>query len=480
MSRFRSRTEGTTRLTVWRCRVICAIPLSILLLACFDGRGLDPGPPPNIILIVTDDLDANSMVGLPQIDAMASEGLSFSRFYVTTPVCGPSRVSFLRGQYAHNHGVVRNEDPRGGFPRFQDLGLEFSTIGTWLQDAGYRTALLGKYMNGYPSGQPTYVPVGWDLWFATLERYFNYRVNENGELLQFGTAEQDYETDVLAARAVDWIREAAADTAPFFVYLLPRAPHKPATPAPRHAGALSGVSLPRSPSFNEEDVSDKPEKIRSLPLLSESEIAELERLYQARLETLLAVDELVVTIMDVLAELDVANETYVFFTSDNGFHMGEHRQLDGKSTAYEEDIRVPLFVWGPGIATGTTDALALNIDIAPTIADLAGATVQEPVDGQSLVPLLMNPGAPWRSEFVVEVFEPNLDLVEPPGFSRSALRTADTLFVEWNTGERELYGTRRDPFQLRSKDARADSAIQADLARRLRELRRCSGSNCRR
>jgi arylsulfatase A-like enzyme len=467
------------QLKVTVMHVATAAMISLFLLACSNSEEPEVGPPPNIVLIVTDDLDAASMFALPQTDALAAQGLAFSRAYATTPVCGPGRVSFLRGQYTHNHGVLRNETPRGGFPRFQDLGLELSTVGTWLQDAGYRTAFLGKYMNGYPSGEPTYVPTGWDLWFATLNRYFNYRVNEDGEILNFGAAEEDYETDVLSARAVDWIREVAQDTLSFFIYVNPRAPHKPATPAPRHAGVFGAEPLPRSPSFNEADVSDKPEPIRSLPLLADSTIADLEQLYRSRLETLLAVDELVVAIVDALAEEGIADETYVFFTSDNGFHMGEHRQPDGKSTAYEEDIHVPLIAWGPGVRPGVSEALALNIDIAPTIADLAGAPIPDFVDGQSLVPVFVSPGAEHRRDFMVEVFEPILDLVDPPGLSRSALRTADTLYAEWNSGDVELYDTRTDPYQLESQHGQADTEVLAELARRLADLRRCSGSSCR-
>lgn len=449
------------------------------LAGCGDSNAPAPSARPNFVLIVADDLDAASLEALPRVTTLAETGLAFQRFYVTTPVCSPSRVSILRGQYAHNHRVLGNVAPRGGFPRFQDLGLEMSTLATWLQDAGYRTMFLGKYLNGYPSGEPTYVPGGWDGWFATLERYYDYFVNEDGDTTFYGSKPQDYSTDVLTKKTIEWIREAVVDSVPFFIHVSPRAAHKPAIPAPRHVGVYAGTPLPQPPSFNEADVSDKPASIKTLPLLSPAEIAEGEALHQRRLETVLAVDDMVGEIMRALNEEGIADRTYVIFTSDNGFHIGQHRLPDGKSLAYEEDICVPLYVWGPAVVPGTNRRAVANIDIAPTIADLAGAAIPEFVDGRSFVNLLRHPGVPWRDALLIEGFEQDLDMTDPYGDAYSALRTDSLLYVEWDGGEVELYDMAADPFQLESLHATAGTRQLAELSRRLAELRTCSGSGCR-
>jgi arylsulfatase A-like enzyme len=448
-------------------------------MSCRDAHAPEAPIQPNIIVVLTDDLDSASLDPLTSVASLARNGLTFDRFYITTPTCGPSRASFFRGQYAHNHRIFTNRSPRGGFLRFRDTGLELSTVGTWLQDAGYRTMFLGKYMNEYPSGEPNYIPPGWNQWFATLERYQDYRVNDNGEVVAYGSTPEEYETDVLLARSVDWVREANADGVPFFLFISSRAPHWPAVPAPRHAGAYAGSEIPLSPSFNEQDVADKPEHIRSLPLLSDADVAELRQLFVSRSETMMAVDEMFAELMNVLAEEGITERTYVLFTSDNGFHQGQHRLPAGKSTAYEEDIRVPLYVWGPGVASGTSRRLVANIDIAPTIAELAGARVPPHVDGLSFVPLLTTPDRPWRSEILIERFRGRVDEVNPLGNAFSALRTESLLYVEWHTGERELYDTRSDPYEIESLHASAAPELMNRLSERLGELMTCAGRNCR-
>jgi arylsulfatase A-like enzyme len=453
--------------------------LTVALAGCGDASAPATTARPNFILIVADDLDAASLDALPRVNALAETGLAFERFYVTTSSCSPSRVSFLRGQYAHNHRVLGNVEPRGGFTRFQDLGLELSTLATWLQDAGYRTIFLGKYMNGYPAGEPTYVPRGWDRWFATLERYYDYVVNEDGDTTFYGSKPNDYSTDVLRRKAKEWIREAVSDSVPFLMQLSPRAIHKPAIPAPRHVGAYEGTPLPRPPSFNEADVSDKPASIRVLPRLSEAEIDEAEVLYRLRLETALAVDEMFGALMNLLEVQGIAQRTYVIFTSDNGFHIGQHRLRDGKGLAYEEDVRVPMYVWGPGVVAGINRRAVANIDIAPTIAELAGAAVPGYVDGRSFVDLLRHPGVPWRDDLLIEGFERDLDVTDPYGDAYAALRTDSLLYVEWDGGEVELYDMTADAYQLRSLHATTEPEDLAELSRRLAELRSCSGAGCR-
>ena len=233
---------------------------------------LKPLTQPNLILIVTDDQDLDAMAYMPQLRSLlVNQGLTFSNAFVTRSLCCPSRASILRGQYAHNHQIQSNHLPDGGFEKFTELGLDTSTIATWLQAAGYRTVLIGKYLNGI-RGSSTYVPPGWDEWYgAVTEAYFNYKLNENGAIVAYGRDPEDYLTDVLSGKATDFIRRT---TAPFFIYLTPHAPHEPAIPAPRHVGAFAGWIAPRPPSFNEADVSDKPTWIRDIPLLTQSEIDE--------------------------------------------------------------------------------------------------------------------------------------------------------------------------------------------------------------
>ena len=238
-----------------------------------------PKRPPNIVFVVADDLDARSFAFMPRVKGLVGDrGITFTSAYVSVPVCCPSRASILTGMYGHNHGVLFNGPPNGGFETFHDSGEEGSTLATWLKAQGYRTAMIGKYLNGYPSGgDPDYVPPGWDEWFGidsklTSDTYFNYEVNDNGHLISFGDAADDYETDVLERHAVDFLRRAVADASrPFLLYLATSAPHVSAIPAPRHAAAYPDAFAPRVPSFNEDDVSDKPEWVREMDPLSPRE-----------------------------------------------------------------------------------------------------------------------------------------------------------------------------------------------------------------
>ncbi|HKF44346.1 MAG TPA: sulfatase, partial [Thermoanaerobaculia bacterium] len=299
---------------------------------------------PNIILVLTDDQDVQLASGdyMPRVrKRLAERGVSFTSYFVPLSLCCPSRTTLLRGQYPHNTGVLTNSLPNGGFEKAYASGVESATIATLLHDAGYRTALLGKYLNGYPeTASPNYIPPGWDEWYSPSSgnpyTEYNYTLNENGKLVPYGETAADYLTDVMRSRAVDFIqRSAASPTQPLFVYFATYAPHEPFTPAPRHAGMFSDAIAPRPPSFNETDVSGKPEYIRRRPPLSDAQISSIDRDYRNRVRSLQAVDEAVSDILDALAAAGRLSNTYVFFTSDNGFHMGEHRLMPGKYTPYE-------------------------------------------------------------------------------------------------------------------------------------------------
>src|SRR5215218_321449 len=362
---------------------------------------------PNIIFVLTDDLDYASTFKMPEIRSrLIEEGISLEDAFVSHPICCPSRATLFTGLYDHNHGVKGNAPPEGGFQTFVDEGHEEDSIAVGLQEAGYQTAFFGKYLNGYPAGDPTHVPPGWDEWYGKLDGQdlYDYRINENGEEVSYGSEEEDFFTDVLSGQATDFVGRAASDSSsrPFFMYVAPTAPHGPATPAERRKGAFSEEELPRPPSFDEEDVSDKPSHIQDAERISNGRASNIDARHRKRLESMLAVDEMVASLVEELEAAGELENTYIFFTTDNGFHGGEHRIRGGKDRPYEESARVPFFVRGPGVAAGAkAEKLALNTDLAPTFAVLAG--VEFPADGRPLAPLLGGEeDSSWRTSVLLE------------------------------------------------------------------------------
>jgi N-acetylglucosamine-6-sulfatase len=429
---------------------------------------------PNIIFVLTDDLDFASTQKMPQISSLlADQGTSFEEAFVSHSVCCPSRSTILTGLYDHNHHVLGNEPPAGGFQKFLSEGHEENTIAVRLQEAGYQTAFFGKYLNGYPAGDPTHVPPGWEEWYGKLDgqRLYNYRLNENGEEVSYGNEPEDFFTDVLSGQATDFVQRAAPDSKPFFMYVAPTAPHGPATPAERHKGAFSEEETPRPPSFDEEDVSDKPSQIQGTERISEDDASTIDDYYRQRLESMLAVDDMVGSLVQELEGSGELDNTFIFFTSDNGFEQGEHRRKTGKNQAYEESSHVPLLVRGPGVPAGAETAkLALNTDFAPTFADLAGA--EFPADGRSLVPLLGgDEDLPWRTSVLLERL--------PTQRGYQAIRTGTHKYVEYNNGEKELYDLEADPYELDNVYESADLSLLKDLKVKLEALKSCSEEGCR-
>ena len=429
---------------------------------------------PNIIFVLTDDLDYASAQKMPQIRSQLIEkGISLEKTFVSHPVCCPSRATILTGLYDHNHNVLSNKPPDGGFEKFVSEGHEENSIAVSLQEAGYQTAFFGKYLNGYPAGDPTYVPPGWDEWYGKLDgqKLYNYSINDNGAEVSYGSETEDFFTDVLSNQATDFVQRAASDPSkPFFMYVAPTAPHGPATPAERHKGAFSGEEAPRPPSFNEEDVSDKPSQIQNTERITEEEASEIDEYYRQRLESMLAVDEMVGSLVQELEKSGELENTFIFFTSDNGWEGGEHRIQKGKNQAYEESARVPLFVRGPGVPAGSkTEKLALNTDFAPTFADLAGTSF--PADGRSLAPLLGGTeGSSWRTSVLLERL--------PTQRGYQAVRTETHKYVEYNNGEKELYDLRVDPYELNNIYESVDPSLLEELKRKLETLRDCGEAGC--
>ncbi|TQS13009.1 sulfatase [Microbispora hainanensis] len=466
--------------------------LAAALLLCLGLTGASRAPAPalalalaaqrpNIVLILADDLDAADLSRFPNItNLLVRQGTTLSRFFVTNPWCCPSRSSILRSQYMHSHHVDSNRSPTGGFPKFRPL--EASTLGTWMHDAGYRTALMGKYLNNYPEGAPrTYIPPGWDEWHVPVTRLYQeygYALNENGVIRRYGHAPEDYLEDVLSAKATAFATDTTRGDAPFFLYLAPVAPHLPAHHAPRHAAAFAGEQAPRTASFDQADVSAEPGWLRERTPLSAADIRRIDRVHRDRLRAMLGVDDMVGALVEALSRAGRLDDTYIFFTSDNGFHLGQHRLRPGKTTPFEEDIRVPMVVRGPGVpAGGVIDRLTSTVDLAPTFAELGGAVVPPTAEGRSLVPLLRGQAVPWRDAVLTEFYHPSYSPHSPPTYAM--LRNDRYAYVEYETGERQLYDLRADPAELHNLAATADPGLITALSARLTLLRACSGPVCR-
>ena len=472
---------------------------------------------PNIVLVLTDDMtraDLHSMPGVNRV--LTGQGRRFTRAMVNVSLCCPSRTTILRGQYSHNTGVLTNGGNNGGFEHAYQRKVERSTIATWLQRAGYRTALIGKYLNGYPNGAPPgYQPPGWTDWVSPIKGSpydeYGYRLDVNGHHEDHFQSDADYGTNVYFRHARRFIAASQRAHRPFFLDLALYAPHRPATPAPQDVGSKAGIRLPRTPSFDERDLRDKPRWLQDQPRLNRGEIARTRQLFQNRRESLRAVDRGVVRLVDQLAQTNQLDHTYIVFTSDNGFHQGQHRLPAGKQTAFEEDIRVPLVVRGPGVGVRTIDSsLVGNVDLAPTFAALAGVKAPKFVDGRSLVGELRggrdsHPRQMWLLEHwrkhgpllrdsQLPLEPPDNDETEPipvrrprhPGISDQehlpnyrGFRTEHMTYVEYVTGERELYDLRIDPNQLDNEYSRSTIGTRRRFHRALRSLAACSARRCR-
>jgi N-acetylglucosamine-6-sulfatase len=432
---------------------------------------------PNYVFILLDDMRKDELKYMPKTKALlAQRGMSFENAYVSNALCCPSRATIMRGQYSHNSGVwTTHNSSIGGWETYKNRGHEQDNVATRLQNAGYRTALIGKYLNGY---KESYVPPGWNDWFAMFgQKYSDYDVNDDGTIRHFGARESDYRTDVLRRETEEFIGNSAADGVPFFAYVATNAPHFPATPAPRDEHTYDGTKAPRPPSFDEADVSDKPPWIRQLTRLRTDQIAHIDNLHEKRIESLRAVDDLVEGEVNEIEDAGVMSDTYIFFTSDNGWHHGEHRIPREKWRPYEEDVHMPLVVRGPGVPVGSsTDKLALNTDFFPTFTTLAGIPTPGYVDGRSLEPVMKSNSTSWRSAILLEAAERHsYDRRLSPGYY-GILTSEGKKYIEYASGHRELYDLETDPNELLNNYN--TFAPPTDLARRLQALKVCAGDTC--
>ena len=453
---------------------------------------------PNIIFVLTDDLAWNLVQYMPHVRQMQANGATFANYFVTDSLCCPSRASIFTGEYPHDTGIFRNTGADGGFLAFHARGLEQDTYATNLQGVGYRTALMGKYLNQYTPrrirtalGGP-YVPPGWTDWTVAGNGYrgFGYRLARTVRVERHGFRARDYLTNVLARQGLDFVGESVAEGAPFMLNVWTFAPHAPAIPAPRDRHRFATLTAPRDPSFDEADMSDKPPWLRDHRPLTDAEQARIDATFRDRVRSVQAVDRMIGRLERRLRALGIARNTYIFFSSDNGFHLGQHRLTPGKLTAYDSDVRVPLVVSGPGVPAGrTVDAMTENTDLCPTFAELAGAPAPPSADGHSLVPLLRDDAAgqaaaaDWRDAVLVEhhgdvdgADDPDLPPAgsgNPPSYE--ALRTKGELYVEYGDGERELYDLASDPFQLDNLADQVPSQRLATLSGQLATMANCHG-----
>jgi N-acetylglucosamine-6-sulfatase len=443
---------------------------------------------PNIVVFMTDDQTLESMRVMRNVNRLlARRGTTFTQAVVSFALCCPSRATFLTGQYAHNHRVLSNIAPFGGYGRLDHS----TTLPVWLRRGGYHTVHVGKHLNGYGLARPTEIPPGWSEWYGAVDpstfRYFDFTLNENGTLVRY-RKRTDYQTDVFARRASEVIRRRGPLRQPFFLYVGLVAPHsgaprelddpptmKTPAPAPRHRDRFLFEPLPTSLSFNELDVRDKPLAVRRRPMLREFQVGALTEAYQQQLESLLAVDEAVGRVVTALGRSGDLQRTLIVFTSDNGYFHGQHRIPAGKVFLYEPAIRVPLIMRGPGIPAGArVNELVANIDLAPTIADAANARPLRIVDGRSLLPLLRGK-RPAPRDILIEA--PPSDV---PRQVFAAVRTPKYLYASYGSGDEELYDLAADPEELTSLHGDpAQAALVAELGLRLELLETCAGATCR-
>ncbi len=426
---------------------------------------------------------------MPRIRAsFIDKGLRFTNAFANTPLCGPSRSNILAGQFSHNTGVIANAGDGAGYPTWAANGYDANNIGPWLKAAGYKTGIFGKYQNDYPTSQAeTFVPSGWDDWRVVMSDRVAYNdyytLNENGTLNIYSSDTGGYQADILSARLQSFIKAAEADDSqPFFAFLSLGAPHTPTAPAARHLSAYPGATAPRGASFNEPDISDKPRWFQDqTPPMDSATIAEIDTDYRGSLQALLSVEDATEALFQTLDQLGESSNTYVFFTSDNGLHRGEHRLRGGKNTPFEESIRMPFYVRGPGVPAGRTiEHLAGLVDLVPTFLSLAGAPIPASVDGMSLTPLLSSTPpalASWRPEMLIE--HPGgagLPIRIPAWYG---VRTPSETYVEYDNGENEYYDLKNDPLQLNNLARQAPSSTISRLSARVAALKACRGASCR-
>ena len=459
----------------------------MVLIAAFLPSGACSVPAaekPNILFIMTDDQPDNTMLAMPEVRSRIRDmGRQFTNAYVSESLCCPSRATTFTGQYPHNTQVMRNGPPQGGLQTFQARGYEDNNITQWMGTAGYSTALVGKYMNGYDA---SYKPPGWDYWYARAEaKIKGVKVNDNGHTVNL-EGDGKSGTDRFTPQALDYLdrRTDQASDPPFALFFTTSQPHLEAGDyADRYAKLYNQEGLDAGPAFNENDVSDKPQWIRGLPRITDRQQDTLRQLRLNQLRSVRQVDDAVGRMLDLLSRRGELDNTYVIFTTDNDTGMGQHRwwgNHGAKQTPYEEAAQVLFFIRGPGISPSTVDThLILNNDYAPTMLDIANGTVPAStfVDGRSFLQVAKgNAPADWRTAIMNESPLPAGHGIP----TYHAIMTQRYTYAEYDTGENELYDRAADPNELISKHHDPDYAdTLAALSVQLHLLEGCKADACR-
>jgi arylsulfatase A-like enzyme len=459
-------------------RVVVQFLVAVLLLGVLGGCR-SPERPPSFVVILADDARAVDLEQLPAtVAAIGAEGLTFDRSYVTTSLCCPSRVSLLTGKYAHRHGLLSIGPPLGGAPRLRKLGVEADTIATRLQALGYRTGFIGKYVYGTQRMPVDDVPPGWDLWIAfNWPGYQDYRLREGGQLTHYGMAERDYSTDVLYRKARRFLEGARDDPRPFFLLVAPYAPHTPSTPPERYRNLAVGPSGQSAYGQGDGQTLGPPPGWATGPSTLPDPIPDVAEQIADHRRSLWALDDLVIRVVEQLGEIERTDTTWTVFTSDNGLLLGEHSLFYRKHAAYEPSIQVPLLVRGPRSPKGTIRSeLVANIDLAPTLVELAGAADPEAFDGRSMAKLWRGQRVgEWREDLLIELFDKPVAGTPPP---YQALRGDTFLYVRYDGGLCEYFDTAVDPQQLDNRCGALSPARRAELDARLDQLEACEGPSC--
>jgi N-acetylglucosamine-6-sulfatase len=544
--------------------LLCLLSLA----ARWSGARAATPEPPSFLVIQTDDQTLDGLYAtfrkpairaMPNtLDMIAKRGETFNEYYVSYPLCCPSRVSLLTGRYAHSNGVKGNIQPNGGYFGFSFRAAYSHNLATWLQGAGYRTIHVGKFLNGYgdePYSSGAEVPPGWSAWHTVLKAdtthyFYGYSLNNNGtiegpygdpgswETREYGAKDDIgcpyaplngqpcfHETDMLTNLAIQELQETSPEQ-PFYLQLDYTAPHgdfrHPAgpEPTPRHYDWFKGKPLPhnRSQGLGEGNVNDKPRFIREAPYLTPSDVHTYRVYWNKQLESLRDVDDGVKLLLDTLGSQHRLRNTYVIFTSDNGFFFGEHRLIGGKFLAYEPATHLPFLIRGPHIRPGSeSNEIVGNIDIAPTVLELAGVEADKSIDGRSMTRFFHDPELRTLRPFLFESFVESSDVeeagaIDEPGDQTSAgkkkrtasasselrrrggatasilappkdyegIRLGPYKYIAWPDGEKELYNLEKDPYEL-NNIVRIPNyyPVRNYLHRELRDLENCVGRTCR-
>ena len=451
---------------------------------------LPPSGPPaktdkhsNIVFVLTDDLSLNLVQYMPHVLQMEKDGATFTNYFVTDSLCCPSRSSIFTGQYPHTTGVFKNQGPDGGYHAFVDHGNEQASFAKAFSAAGFRAAMMGKYLNGYEPQRDPSAP-GWTEWDVAGNGYpeFNYSLNEDGKLKRYGMEPSNYLTDVLSQLASEFIYKSKGQA--FILEIATFAPHAPYTPAPRDADAFPGLTAPRTPAYNAAPDADAVRWLRTHPALTPADMSRIDQDFRKRAQSVLAVDKMIGDLQKVLRDVGQDKNTYFVFSSDNGYHMGEHRLMPGKMTAFDTDIHVPLVVTGPGIPAGISlDEIVENVDLNPTFTELAGIASMSGVEGRSLAPLMKGQKVDgWRTAALIEHHGPRHEPADPDAPApRSgnpptyeALRTNTAVYVEYADGDFEYHDRVADPWELHNTFSSFSREHKAALHAALKVMQSCS------